>query len=60
MADLILKIFFDLKSEAEDHEMAVECYQKGETEHPPVQNTVLYSYLIKKINAKVIEKGFEG
>jgi hypothetical protein len=60
MTNLILKIFFDLKSEAEDHDMAVECYRKGEIEHCPTQNTVLYSYLIKKINAKVIEKGFEG
>jgi len=60
MTDLILKIFFDLRSEAEDHDMAVECYKKGETEHPPVQNTVIYSYLIKKINIKVIEKGYEG
>ena len=60
MTDSILKIFFDLKSEAEDHDMSVECYEKGETEHPPVLNTVLYSFLIKKVNAKVIEKGFEG
>ena len=55
-----MELFFDLKSETEDQDMAVECYETGETEHPPVPSTVLYSFLIKKINAKVIEKGFEG
>ena len=60
LCDLILKHFFDLKADEQEHKVGQECLKDELIMQDPKSNTIHFEYLIKKINNKVIEKNREG